>query len=180
MNRPEDNLEQYIRANRKKFDRYRPHPSVRRALFAKRPGGRTILMRSSFTRAAAVAVLIGCSMLLAYNTGIRRSSNMRAAMSPELRETEVYYETLVSSVFSRANTLFADYPGLETEIRADIGELEQIGRELMDDLKDNVANREVVEALIRNYRLRIQLLEDLMENLPDENDKMENAVQNEI
>lgn len=105
---------------------------------------------------------------------------MRAAMSPELRETEVYYETLVSSVFSRANTLFADYPGLETEIRADIGELEQIGRELMDDLKDNVANREVVEALIRNYRLRIQLLEDLMENLPDENEKKENALRNEI
>jgi hypothetical protein len=180
MKQPEDSLEKYIRANREKFDRYRPHASVRRELFAKRPGGRTILMHSSFTRAAAVAVLIGCSMLLAYNTGVRKSSTMRAAMSPELRETEIYYETLVSSVFSRANTLFADYPGLENEIRADIDELEQIGRELRDDLKDNIANREVVEALIRNYRLRIQLLEDLMNNLPEENNKKENVLRNEI
>ena len=179
MNETEDSLEKYIRANRKKFDRYRPRPSVRRALFSSRSEGRSILLQSRFTRAASVAVIIGFSLLLAYNTG-RRSSIIRASMSPELIETENYYETLVSSVFSRSNTLFATYPGLEKEIRSDIGELEQIGRELRADLKDNIANKEVVEALIRNYRLRIQLLEDLMENLPGENDKMENTLRNEI
>jgi hypothetical protein len=179
MNQPEDSLEKYIRANREKFDRYLPRPSVRRALFSSSTRGRTLSLQSGFLRAASVALIIGLAMLIAYNTG-RRSSAMRASMSPELIETEHYYETLVTSVFSRANTLFASYPGLEKEIRADIGELEQIGRELRADLKDNIANKEVVEALIRNYRLRIQLLEDLMENLPDENDKKENALRNEI
>jgi hypothetical protein len=179
MNQSEDSLEKYIRANRKKFDRYRPAPSVRRALFSSRKSSAMILMQNGFLRAASVAVIIGFAMLIAYNNG-RRSSAMRASMNPELIETEHYYETLVTSVFSRANTLFASYPGLEKEIRADIGELEQIGRDLRADLKDNIANKEVVEALIRNYRLRIQLLEDLMENLPDENDKKENELRNEI
>jgi len=180
MKQQEDSLEKYIRANREKFDRYRPHPSVRKALFEGRQGGRSVLMQSRFVRAASVAVIIGISLLLAYNTGVKRNSMMSEAMNPELRETEHYYEALMSSVFSRANTLFVSYPGLEKEIRADIGELEQIGRELRADLKDNIANKEVVEALIRNYRLRIQLLEDLMENIPDENNKKENGLRNEI
>jgi hypothetical protein len=34
--------------------------------------------------------------------------------------------------------------------------------EIRKDLNDNIANEEVVQALIRNYRLRIELLEDML------------------
>ena len=36
------------------------------------------------------------------------------------------------------------------------------------DLKDNVANQEVIEAIIENYRLRIAILEELLTELKPE------------
>jgi hypothetical protein len=180
MNRSEDNLEKYIRENRKKLDKYSPHSSVRSAIFASSSRGRRIILASSMIRAASVALIAGLAIYMAYYSGARHSSSLSARMNPELRETEQYYEVLMNSVFSRVNLIFANYPGLENEVRADIGELEKIGRELRDDLRENIANKEVVEALIRNYRLRIQLLEDLVDNLPGDEEEIAKPLKNEI
>jgi hypothetical protein len=181
MDRSEDNLEKYIRENRKRLDKYSPHNSVRSSIFSSSTGGRRLIVASSLLRAASAALIACIAIFLAYYTGARHSSSLSARMNPELRETEQYYEVLMNSVFSRVNLIFAEYPGLENEVRADIDELEEIGRELREDLSDNISNKEVVEALIRNYRLRIRLLEDLVENLPGYVEKQyANPLKNEI
>lgn len=180
MRREEDNLEKYIRNNRKKLDVYYPDPSIKRRIFSSTAGGRKVLMFNKFVRVASVAMITGFAMIMAYNTGIRRSYNSLSGISPELLETEQYYEVLMSSVFTRANPIFASYPGLEEETRADIEELEKIGKELRDDLKENISNREVIEALIMNYRIRITLLEDLVKSMEDEGTEIENTGKNEI
>jgi hypothetical protein len=180
MNREEDNLEKYIRENRKKFDIYKPGPSIKRAIFSSTYRGRRVMMVNKFLRVASVAIITGFAMILAYNTGINKSKNSLSGISPELLETEQYYELLMNSVFTRANTIFATYPGLEEETRADIEELEKIGKELRDDLKENISNREVIEALIMNYRFRITLLEDLVKSMEEEGTEIENTRKNEI
>ncbi|MCK7539301.1 MAG: hypothetical protein MZV63_54525 [Marinilabiliales bacterium] len=43
-----------------------------------------------------------------------------------------------------------------------MNELDSLSRQIREDLRDRVANREVIEALIHNYRLRIELLEDML------------------
>jgi hypothetical protein len=173
MKREEDNLEKFIRENRSEFDRFVPPSAVKRRLFSAHAGARRLVMRPALLRAASVIIITGLSLLLAYNAGIRRSF-VSANSNPELRETELYYESLMNSVFSKANPLFTQFPELEYELKADIVELEDIGEELKEDLGDNISNREVVEALIRNYRLRIRMLEELVEDMPrtfDENIK---------
>lgn len=137
-------------------------------------------MVNNFLRVASVAIITGFAMIIAYNTGVRRSNNAFSGISPELIETEQYYEVLMSSVFTKANKIFATYPGLEEETRADIEELERIGKELRDDLKENISNREVIEALIMNYRIRITLLEDLVKSMEDEGTDIEKTRTNEI
>ena len=39
-------------------------------------------------------------------------------------------------------------------------ELDSVYISLKSDLKDNIANHEVIEAMIQNYRLRISILEE--------------------
>jgi 3-hydroxyacyl-CoA dehydrogenase len=46
-----------------------------------------------------------------------------------------------------------------------MSELDSLYSALKADLKDNVANQEVIEAIIENYRLRIAILEELLAEL---------------
>jgi len=49
--------------------------------------------------------------------------------------------------------------------------LDSLCTEIKKDLKDNVANQEVIEALIQNYRIRIRLLEDMLTILKENENK---------
>ncbi|MGD2034222.1 MAG: hypothetical protein PVF73_04140, partial [Bacteroidales bacterium] len=60
---------------------------------------------------------------------------------------------------------------LEEELQTDLSELDSIYEGLKDDLKDNIANHEVIEAMIQNYRLRIAILEDMLLFLDQEDEE---------
>jgi hypothetical protein len=180
MNGKEDNLEKYIRENRRRFDIYTPDPAIKRRLFLSAPDGRKRIRRYRLLRVAAVILIIVLPSALIVNIVSGNRKNMSTRLNPQLRETEIYYEALMGSVFNSAGLLFNQYPELKKELMADISELEDIGEELRTDLKDNIDNREVVEALIRNYRIRIQMLEDLLEQMPDKDGRKEKTDGNEI
>jgi len=180
MKKAEDNLEKYILENRKKFDRYTPDASIRKKLFSNTVKGKRIFLYKTIMRAASVIFIGGLTIILAYNAGSRRNAMMLSGISPELAETQQYYEVLMNTVLTKANPIFINYPGLEKETRADIDELEKIGEELREDLKDNISNRNVVESLIVNYRLRISILEDLLESINNEENNKGNIHRNEF
>ena len=52
-------------------------------------------------------------------------------------------------------------------LQQDLSELDSIYHELQMDLRDNIANDEVVEAMIQNYILKIQILEDLLKYMDE-------------
>ena len=58
--------------------------------------------------------------------------------------------------------------------------LDMIYMELKTDLKDNVSNKEVIEALIVNYRVRIQILEEMLMILKEEEGNNKKINRNEI
>jgi len=68
------------------------------------------------------------------------------------------------------------YPSVEDELNTDLSELDSIYVSLKHDLKDNIANHEVIEAMIQNYRLRINILEDMLMFLQAE--EMEENINN--
>ena len=61
--------------------------------------------------------------------------------------------------------LKATNPAMEEEIRYDIAELDRAYVELKQDLNEDLANREIVEAMIQNYRLKLKVLESILEQL---------------
>jgi len=52
-------------------------------------------------------------------------------------------------------------------------ELDEVYEELKEDLKDNASNPEVIEAMILNYRVKLEVLEDLLNQLKEKENQDE-------
>jgi hypothetical protein len=163
-----DRLEQFIAENRDQFDLYEPGDGIWNRIEKKvqkkssHPGWNTI-----FRRAAVVIIIFAASFLLQeylhrneMMTG-RKEKNLKNIEISELQEAEIYYANLVDEKIKEIEPLLTDLPDLGNELRNDLSELDSIYAQLRKDLKDNIANDEVVEAMIQNYRLRLKILEDL-------------------
>ena len=58
--------------------------------------------------------------------------------------------------------LTAQDPDLRSEIDMELVDLDRVFLDLKDDLKDNADNEEVIEAMIQNYRLKLEILEEML------------------
>lgn len=181
----EDRLEQFIAENREQFDLYDPDEKVWKKI------SKTIHRKRSFTswkslvwRAAAVIVIFAASFMfweyMSHSNILigRMEKKVEKLDIPELREAEIYYTNMVDNRMDEIRPLIEEDPQLRDELNRDLSELDSIYSELQKDLTDNIANDEVVEAMIQNYRLKLEILEDLLEHLQetsknDENEKNE-------
>ena len=57
------------------------------------------------------------------------------------------------------------YPNLKMDIENDLNELDNMYRELQKDLNDNFYNREVIEAMIQNNRLRLEMVDRVLDQI---------------
>jgi hypothetical protein len=163
-----DRLEEQIRQKREEMDRYSPSSGIwrriRKELKKKKP-----IARLWISIAAMVVVVLGTALVLfrpVYrwsdsNSQINHTNGFTQS-NPQLKETEVYYNNLVNSLYLKATPLLTKYPEIRKELNTDLSQLDSICTDLKKDLKDNISNQDVVEALIQNYRIKIRLLEDML------------------
>jgi len=166
-----DRLEQFISDNRDQFDPFEPDEKLWAGIKSNIQGKKTFRIgwKGVMWRAAAVILIFGASY------GIQEYLHQRKAMMagqednelinniPELQEAEIYYTSLLNDKISQIEPLIEQNPELGESLQQDLSELDSIYGELQNDLRDNIANDEVVEAMIQNYMLKIQILEDLLE-----------------
>lgn len=174
-----DKLEKYIIENRDQFDIYEPDPVAWKRIEKKIRLKSGINWRMVLIRAAGVAVIISLSFLASEFIHRLRDNRIltdrvgrksKEVVIPELKEAEAYYAAMVNEKLAQMKDLISDHPDIEEELLADFSELDSIYLELKNDLKDNIANQEVINAIIENYKLKIDILEDmLMELNPDRN-----------
>ncbi len=168
-----DRLESFISENRDSFDAYEPADhlwdNIRKrepAVHERRHSIRLIIYRV----AAVIAIFLASWILHDYIDYQRRinSDNQSAQiyqMVPELKETENYYNNLVNEKMEELTPYFTTMPGLDHEVRSDLTELDSVYASLKKDLSDNIANDQVIEAMIQNYRMKLEILEDLLGEL---------------
>ena len=173
-----DRLEQFISDNRDQFDPYEPDDKLWAGIENNIHGKKTFRIgwKGVMWRAAAVILIFGASY------GIQEYLHQRKALMagqevneiiksiPELQEAEIYYTSLLNDKISQIGPLLEQNPELGESLQQDLSELDSIYAELQLDLRDNIANDEIVEAMIQNYILKIQILEDLLEYM-DESSK---------
>lgn len=162
-----DKFEEHIRKNREALDRYNP-PSVVWQRIRKRIAIKNSTpLRLVVSIAAMIAVILASAILL-LKSGNYLSENWMTGnnsisdQNPQLKETEIYYNNLVFSLYNKVSPLLASNPDIRKELFTDISHLDSIYLEIRKDLKDNVSNQEVIDALIQNYRIKIELLEEML------------------
>jgi hypothetical protein len=172
-----DRLEEYIRKNREELDKYNPPASIRRKL------GRELKRRKSKTMrwlsiAAMIIIILGTAVILF--KPLRGKYDTLSQTDPQLKETEIYYNQLVKTLYNEAAPLLGKNPEIKEELNADLSQLDSICIDLKKDLKDNISNQDVVEALIQNYRIKISILEDMLVVLKEENNNPEKKKPHEL
>jgi hypothetical protein len=171
-----DNLERFVRENREKLDRYEPSPAV----WEKISGSTVFIKRKLLIRLSAAAVLtfiIGTAILL-YS-----SSNNKQKLSglpAEVREMELFYNSMANSLYLQARPMLTGQPEVEKELKNDMERIDNICKEIKKDLNDNVANQEVIEALIQNYTIKIHILEEMLSMLKENEKVNEKPKSNEL
>jgi hypothetical protein len=163
-----DKLEEHIRKNREDLDRYSPSKAVWKNIDShinKRvfPLRRVLSVAAMFVVILATsALLIKSGLLKRFISGSEYSISDDVQVNSRIKETELYYNNLFNSLYREATPMLTGNPEINKELSTDISHLDSIYIEIKRDLKDNIANEEVVEALIQNYRTKVQLLEDLL------------------
>lgn len=155
-----DKLEKHIISVRENMDIHDPDPGLWSRIENDLPG-RERHLRTFMWRAAAVSIVVGAALTLT----VRSFDSSRLKNNPEMklvRETDMYYNNLISSLYEEAEPLLTSNPDVRSELTIGMNELDSLSKQIRHDLQDKVANREVIEALIHNYRLRIELLEDML------------------
>jgi len=172
-----DKLEKFILENREEFDIHEPGQEIWGKIEKNIRPRRTLNWRIVIGRAAAVILIFAASYMVHDILDNRnrevahsRTRKEKELIIPELREAEVYYSNLINEKLQEIKPMFSEDPMLEEEIRYDLNQLDSIYEELKNDLRDNIANQEVIEAMIQNYRLRLSILEDVMSQLKPEED----------
>jgi hypothetical protein len=172
-------LEEHIRKNREELDRYTPSSRVWKRIRRKIKTEKTPV-RKWLSIAAMFIVILGTALVFIKFGGsrsdrglLKNSDGNVSSQNTQLKETEIYYNNLVNSIYTEAKPLLTANPEIQKELITDFSHLDSICADIKKDLKDNVANQEVIEALIQNYRIKIQLLEDMLtvlkenENIPE-------------
>lgn len=178
-----DRLEDFIRGHSAEFDMYEPNDKLWSKIEREIAPKKVINWRFYVSRAAAIIIIFGASFLVQQiwfkkGSGLVKPKQTTAnIIIPELQEAEMYYSGLISEKMQEVKPLLTENPSLESELKSDLNELDSIYASLKDDLKDNIANDEVIEAMIQNYRLRISILEDMLTYLKsdDQNDSINNT-----
>jgi DNA-binding transcriptional regulator YbjK len=174
------NLEDSIRERRKDLDVYDPPAGMWDRI--NKDLNRNKITRFRWMQVAAVAiVLTGAAFLLMRYQGLPgKNTSAVEKMHPLLRESEIYYSNLMDALYREAEPMLVANPEIESEFHADISQLDSICAVLKKDLRDNVDNQDVVEALIRNYRIRINILEEMLSYLKESETDNVNSDGNEL
>ena len=127
--------------------------------------------------AAAIAMIFAGSTAGIYflSGGKTDANRLGNEIYLEMQETEQYYGLMVSQRYEELKPYLVGDPVANEMLTADMEELDNVYTELKKDLKDNASNPEVVEAMILNYRVKLEILEDLLNQLKEkENQDYEN------
>ena len=89
--------------------------------------------------------------------------NPQPQANNEIAELERYYNGEINQKISLVKNKLKD-----DRILKDLNQMDQAFAELKADLNDNVDNQEVITAMMENYQLKLQILEEILTELEKE------------
>jgi hypothetical protein len=184
----QDKLEQFVIENRDGFDVYEPGEELWDRIQKPSPKVIKLNWKTIAVRVAAVVVIFIASYFF-HDMMQSENTNQIAQQQPEmedqqmeqvqmLMEAEVFYSSQINTAQDEIFRLSGNNKDLMEDINLDMLELDEIFKELKNDLKDNSDNEEVIEAMIQNYRIKLQVLEEILMQLNKTKNQEENENNN--
>lgn len=169
-----DKLEQFILDNRNDFDDMTPSAESWDRVEATIKPPKRIKWTGMLVRVAAtVVIFVSSYIFIDYALKNKAGSIIQVENSemelheniPVLIEARAYYSNQISSMENEVYKLAGANSPIRNDIKLEFEELDEVFNELQNDLKDDAANQEVIEAMIQNYRIKLQILEEILTQL---------------
>lgn len=162
-----DELKEYIQANRTIFDDHSIDEVDKLKLWGKISDELPevpkkvipIWKKAPFRVAAAVLLLLGCMFTYFVSN---QPSGEYDMVSEEFRQIDSHYKSLVENQIQLVKNSTNLSEAAQEEFLNYIDELDTEYLNLKKELKQGVNNQIIIEAIINNYRKKIQLMEDLL------------------
>ncbi len=165
-----DRLEDFVKQHREQFEQHEPDPSIWLKINPANQAEAQKRRPMQWLRIAAAVAMIfaGSTAGIYFLTGERVDADRHSSeLYLEILETEQYYSQIVSDRYKELKPFLVSNPVANEMLSTDMEELDEVYEELKEDLKDNASNPEVIEAMILNYRVKLEILEDLLIQLKE-------------
>jgi len=167
-----DKLEKFVIENREEFDVFEPDDKMWDKIQEATTPVKRLNWKTIAVRIAAVVVIFIASYFF---HDLTQKDNGQVAINTKeeqpneqmqmLMEAEVFYTSKINTAKDEFVRLSGEDKKLIDDLNFDLGELDSIFEELKKDLKENGDNEEVIEAMIQNYRIKLQILEDMVKQM---------------
>lgn len=174
-----DNLEDFIKKNKEGFNTKSPSPDVWNRIREEQreeevipiSKGKRASMTMQVMRMAASFLILALAAFGGYkllesptSNGDAIVQNQESSFSNEVAELDQYYESQVKGQFAKVEGLIASDEILE-EIKAELDILDNEKSKLLSDYEKNTNDKEIVEALMNTYRMKLNVLENIIKLL---------------
>jgi hypothetical protein len=177
-----DNLEQFIENNIESFDNLNPPAlawmNIEKGLPVSKKGGIAKLWPYVWKAAAAVLIFASAWLLNDYMDykqsfpGTEPASSI--ATNPalnELMDAEAYYTSQISNKQVELATYAKLHPEIIEDLKKEFKEMDKEKDQLKKDLAESNADEKVIEAIILSYRVKIEILDQMLTELRGTKDK---------
>lgn len=167
-----DNFEKHIRENASEFDEHKADhakmwTNIASELKSEKPKVVPLWKSPMFKIAASVILLLGIAAIIGLSVIGSNTSEETQYVSEELVDIDMHYKSLVSIQVQLVN----DNPNLsdadKKEFLSFMDDLDAEYEQLRLEMRKNLDNELVLEAIVSNYRKRIELIEKLLKQIND-------------
>lgn len=160
-----DELKDHIDSRRQEFEVYdfdldNSWDNISERLKQKEESHVKVPLKFIWRVAAVFLISIGATFYLTWAN--LSNSTIDSISSLELAEADMYYGNLISNKVLQLRSSKAE---IDPNIYEDIEALDVAFSELKEDLRDNADNDEVVNAMILNYKIKLEILERILVEL---------------
>jgi hypothetical protein len=172
----ENKLEQFVKENAEGFNGLEPPAMAWNAIEKELPGEKPVSVRKVWPYvwkvAAAVLIFASAWMLNDYmdhkKSPLNSDKTHEIASSPELTElsdAEAYYTTQISSKQAELSAYTRQHPDIIEDLKKEFREMDKNKEELKKDLAESNADEKVIEAIILSYRVKVEILDQMLTEL---------------
>lgn len=174
-----DRLEKKIRENRELFDVSEPaegHFERFSSKLKKQHQQGKQIPWITYLKAASIALLVVLSTLWVYENLMNRSVSGKGIslgeISPEYREVEVYYTSMVKTKYDEIDHCAFPEDSLQKEIlKKELSDMDSIFVNLQKEIRLNPTDERVIHAMIEHYECKLEVMNQILDQLKQLNNQ---------